>query len=175
MEILKKWNTILKNRILIIFVTLNSKPHHTLYAICMKSKSKYIEIGISAAVVICCIIAILLSGCKTQTIVVEKVQHDSIFIQNIRQDSIYLHDSIYVDRSKDTVLITKWHTDYRYKFVHDTTSIVRVDSIPYEVEIVKEVHKPNGWDRFCHCATISLLVALLLFVAYKLFKLYFRR
>lgn len=116
------------------------------------------------------------AGCKSvQPVIVEHVKHDSIYVQQIRQDSIYIHDSVFMDRSKDTVTIYKYHTDYRYRFLHDTVAVTKVDSIPYAVEVVKEVRKPNGWDKFCHWITAIAIVALLLFVAYKLIKLYLRR
>ena len=42
----------------------------------------------------------------------------------------------------DTVRIEKWHTKYVEKQVHDTVYQSKRDSIPYPVEVIKEVPRP---------------------------------
>lgn len=67
-----------------------------------------------------------------------EVKFDSIFVDRwhtIKEsgDTIFVHDSIYLEKIK-----------YRDKL----DSILVCDSIPYPVEIVKEVRKRNGYDVF---------------------------
>lgn len=67
---------------------------------------------------------------------VETVRTDSIYINQVRCDSIYRRDSIYIRDKGDTV----WVEKYKYLFVdklrHDTLYLSRTDSIrvPYPVE-----------------------------------------
>jgi hypothetical protein len=58
-----------------------------------------------------------------------------------------MYDSIYVDRSRDTLLIERWHTRYRDVIKYDSIYIEHVDSVavPYEVEKVVEVEKSLKW------------------------------
>lgn len=72
-----------------------------------------------------------------------------------RVDTTYVFDSIYIDRIRivkekaDTIYVTDWKTEYKYKYkdryVHDTTTIRE----PYPVEVIKEVEKElNWWQKF---------------------------
>lgn len=88
------------------------------------------------------LIVFLMSGtcftsCRSvQYVPVETVKKDSIYINKIQHDSIYRRDSVYVDRSGDTIYIYKDRYLYKYKNLTDTVYISRVDSInvPYPVE-----------------------------------------
>ena len=77
------------------------------------------------------------TSCRSvQYVPVETVKKDSIYINKIQNDSIYRRDSVYVDRSGDTIYIYKDRYLYKYKNLTDTVYISRVDSInvPYPVE-----------------------------------------
>lgn len=88
------------------------------------------------------LIVFLMSGtcftsCRSvQYVPVETVKKDSIYINKIQHDSIYRRDSVYIDRSGDTIYIYKDRYLYKYKNLTDTVYINRVDSInvPYPVE-----------------------------------------
>ena len=96
-----------------------------------------------------------LVGCRTIQQQTAVHNRDSVRIE-VRLDSIYVyeHDSIYRDRWKngDTVFVQveKWKTRYRDKLreVHDTIAVVKTDSIPYAVEVIKQVPVRNGYTRF---------------------------
>lgn len=93
-----------------------------------------------------CLLITLLCGCKTVRYVpVETVRIDSVYVDRWHRDSVYLHDSVYVNRySKgDTVFVDKVVTKYQYKdrWRYDTVSVVRVDS----VQVPVPVEKPLGW------------------------------
>ena len=82
----------------------------------------------------------LLGSCTTTKYVqVPVVHNDTTIITKHQRDSIWMHDSIMVSEKGDTVRIEKWHTKYVTKEVHDTLYQARVDSVPYPVEVVKEV------------------------------------
>ena len=88
------------------------------------------------------LIVFLMSGtcftsCRSvQYVPVETVKKDSIYINKIQHDSIYRRDSVYIDRSGDTIYIYKDRYLYKYKNLTDTVYVSRVDSInvPYMVE-----------------------------------------
>ena len=106
---------------------------------------------------------------------------DSIFITAIQRDSIYLHDSIYVRETGDTVY--KYVEKLRYKYVNSVDTlyrtIVRVDTAYVErtkVEIrekpmyiekqVKWYNKGFMWlGRIC-CLS-AILWAILLYIKRK--------
>lgn len=98
-------------------------------------------------------VSIILCGCKTRTVVmtVPEVRTDTVIITKSQRDSIWLHDSVHVSEKTegDTVWleVSKWHTKYVEKIVHDTTYIATHDTIPmpYPVEVIKEVEKDLNW------------------------------
>lgn len=88
----------------------------------------------------------LLGGCTTTRYVpVETVSYrDSVRLVE-RVDSIHVHDSVYIHQwhERDTTWVEKVtvHTRYRDRWRVDTILIHRRDSVPYPVEVSKEVIK----------------------------------
>ena len=106
----------------------------------------------------------MLSGCTTTKYVTVPEYHtDTLKITKYERDSIYVHDSTLIHDKGDTVLIEKWHTQWRDRIVHDTLYQSKTDSIPYPVEVIKEVPAELTWwqQARLHLANI-LLFALLL-------------
>lgn len=93
---------------------------------------------------------LLFTSCTTTKYVeVERVSHDTLKITKHQRDSIWLHDSVLVDKSGDTVKIEKWHTKYVEKQVHDTVYQSKTDSIPAPYPVEKIVEKQlSGWQNF---------------------------
>lgn len=83
---------------------------------------------------------VLLSGCsRVQYVPMQTVLKDSIVFHRIDIDSVVIKDSIFIDRTKDTVYkyVERWQEKY---IIHnDTTIIERVDSIPVEVKVEKQL------------------------------------
>lgn len=86
-----------------------------------------------------CLPVILLASaiCSCRSVPLEsRTVTDTVYINKFQHDSIYRHDSIYIRERGDTVFVEK----YRYLFVdklrHDTLYISHADSIrvPYPVE-----------------------------------------
>lgn len=80
-----------------------------------------------------------LTSCSPR--IVERIEvrerHDTLVVHQVQVDSVFRRDSVFVREKGDTVYVYREHVRDRYKFVHDTTRLVRVDSVA--VERVKEV------------------------------------
>ena len=114
-------------------------------------------------VILIALIVMLLCGCKsTEYVFVPQKQTDTLIVTNHQRDSIYLHDSTYVEVKGDTMKIVKWRTKYVEKLVHDTIYKSKVDSIPYPVPQPVEVPAKLTWwqQTRIHLANILLYVLL---------------
>lgn len=88
----------------------------------------------------------LCASCTTiKYVPVETTRMDSIYINKVERDSIYLQDSIYIKEKGDTIF------EYRYKYLFkeiekvDTFYVERTDTISTIVEVEKPLTK---WQRF---------------------------
>lgn len=101
-------------------------------------------------VIVIVFLAMAFTGCTTTKYVeVERVTHDTLKITKHQRDSIWLHDSVLVDKSGDTIKIEKWHTKYVEKQIHDTLYQSKTDSIPVPYTVEKLVEKQlSGWQNF---------------------------
>ena len=75
----------------------------------------------------------------------ERIVRDSVYIDRLKRDSIYQRDSIYIIVKGDTVFKYQYKYFYRDKLVRDTVAVVRLDSIPYPVEVSKYVERKLSW------------------------------
>jgi len=80
----------------------------------------------------------------TQTVTV--VQRDTIRLNTIRYDSVFIDRNRTVDRTRDTVYLTEKTVEYRYSLIRDTLHVIEKDSIPYPVAVPIEtdVLKADG-------------------------------
>ena len=116
-------------------------------------------------------LVLLLFGCKTheKIVTVEKVTHDTLWHEKTERDSIYLHDSIFVNQfaKGDTIFQIKdrWHTEYRDKYIHDTISIAKVDSVPVPYPVQIEVERQLTWLQklLMGLGSIAVIVLIVLF------------
>lgn len=115
-----------------------------------------------------CLFLILASCASTkhvETVAVETLHHDTLYINKEHYDSIYIDRASEIDRTRDTITITKTMTEYRFRFLRDTIRIAKRDSIPYEVIIteVKEVPRPrNLFDYISYVCTIVITTIIVL-------------
>ena len=96
-------------------------------------------------------------------------------VTELRVDSVYLS---HVEKQKgDTIHVRD--TIFKYRILHDTQVETKLeyvhDSIPYQVEVVKEVRKRNGYDRFTSWGFWILIVLVLIRVAWWVFKTFYLR
>ena len=129
----------------------------------------YTCLGLLVAVLLC---ALLGSCTTTKYVPVPEYHTDTVRIVQHHRDSIYLSDSIYVSDfvRDDTVYktIERWRTKYIERMSHDTLYQSKTDSIPYPVEVVKEVPaKLTPWQQFrIHLANILLYLILIVGIIY---------
>ena len=120
------------------------------------------------------LVACTLIGCATSkqaTQVVESSLRDTIYLNKVVYDSIYIDSWHHTYQKADTVVVEKTKLEYRYKMLRDTVFRARIDSVPVirEVEVVREVrHVP--W----YAKVLSVLgVLLLIIILFKIFR-YFK-
>ena len=101
----------------------------------------------------------------------ERVQTDTV--EKWCVDSIYTAHW-YIEKG-DTVW--KIDTIYQYKILREVETAYQYvrDSIPYEVEVVREVRKRNGYDKFVSWGFWLLFALLILRVAWWAVKKYYLR
>lgn len=93
--------------------------------------------------------------------------NDSLLPSRQQYDSIYIEHQRWIDYERDTVWVEEREVKYRYKYVHDTLSIVRQDTLIREVAQVREVEverripRPLRWYDYVAYASLLLLLVLL--------------
>ena len=120
------------------------------------------------------IVFFMLSSCRS-------VQHVVLpeRTEEAKSSSVLNTDTIYRDRERvvfikgDTIHITDSITIEKVRIRTRADTILRVDSVPYPVEVKVVEYKRSGYDRFCSISFWSIVVLFILFIAYKLvgFKL----
>lgn len=116
------------------------------------------------AYLVAVVLVLLLAGCKTKTIIEERIVPEVHYVDKVQvqRDSVYLHDSIYQTQylQGDTIVRYKYtqKTLFRDRVSHDT--IVKVDSIPFEVKTLVERTKTNyaGWWAFSGLLALILII-----------------
>lgn len=86
----------------------------------------------------------------------------------IQTDSIYLHDSVFVMQKGDTIYISK--TRYRDRIKASTDTIKQTDSVSYPVEVIKEIHRANAYERFTSWAFPLVALMVIAFIFFKIRK-----
>lgn len=95
--------------------------------------------------VLIAVLAVMCIGCKSvQYVPVETVRTDTCYVNKIRTDSVYVRDSVVVERGGDTIKVTAWRWRERYVVQRDTIYRSKKDSIavPYPVE-----RKLSRWEK----------------------------
>jgi hypothetical protein len=126
------------------------------------------------AIVFAVLLGWLLMGCTTTKYVpIPEYHNDTVRVTQYQRDSIYMHDSILVRQQGDTVTIDRWHTQYRDRWHTDTIYKSRVDSVPYKVEVVKDVPaKLSWWERLrLNVSNVLLGVAVLVIILFFIRRL----
>ena len=110
-------------------------------------------------------------SCSPRIIETIRYQRDTTYVQQVKVDSVYRRDSVFVREKGDTVFIYKERIRDRYVFRHDTLRLVKVDSVA--VERVKEVkvEKPlSAWKAAKIGAFWWLVAAVLLLLLWTFRK-----
>lgn len=100
-------------------------------------------------VVIMTIIVSCTSCSTSKPVVLERTYHDTVHINNLRLDSVYMHDSIYFESiiKGDTVYRTKEITRWRDRvsIKHDTIYTVRENKADISVPVERKL---SLWKQF---------------------------
>ena len=106
------------------------------------------------------------TGCKTKYVPIEYKTIE--YKDRLRVDSVYNRDTVNIYRKNDTVYLEsiKW----RERFSQDTLTYIKTDSIPFPVEIVKEINVLTKWQRIRLNALniLLMIVGVYLFIKIKL-------
>lgn len=89
------------------------------------------------------------TGCSSpRPVVLERTLHDTVHINNIRLDSVYMHDSIYFESivKGDTIYRTKEITRWRDRISikHDTVYAVRENETEVPVQVERKL---SLWEQ----------------------------
>ena len=120
------------------------------------------------------VVACTLIGCATSrptSQVVEASLRDTVYVNKVLFDSVYIDNWYYTYEKADTVVVEKTKLEYRYKVMRDTVFRAHTDSVPVirEVEVVREVrHVP--WYAKVLSVLGFLLLVLILFKVFLYFK-----
>ena len=96
------------------------------------------------------------------------------FVSQVKliHDSIYLRDSVFVEKKGDTIYQHKWRTQYRERLIHDTLIVTKADTLRIKEVANKEVVKSPSffqmWRAYIIGAVVMLLIAGCAFVAHKI-------
>ena len=108
----------------------------------------------------------LFTGCKTKTVLVPVDRIKIEYRDRLRVDSVYNRDTVNIYERGDTVYL---HTiKWRERFKFDTVSVVRVDSIPYPVEVVREVNRLTKWQRWRLNALNIIVLVIVAYIGIKI-------
>jgi hypothetical protein len=88
--------------------------------------------------------ALMASCTSVRYVPVECVKTDSIYINKLQVDSIYMQDSVYIKEKGDTIYMYKYKYLNRYKLLTDTMYICKTDTINNVVEVEKPLTK---WQK----------------------------
>lgn len=125
-------------------------------------------------IVIMVFAGLVLGGCKTKYVSVPEIHTEYItrVDTTVRRDSVYLKDSVYVERKGDTMYINK--TVYRDRFHHiykvKTDTIVKRDSVNVAYPVEKEMSRSERLFVAMGKFFAALVIALLFVIGVKLYK-----
>ena len=87
---------------------------------------------------------LFLCGCRTEYVPIESVRYDSVMIEKLMRDSVFVRDSVYLKEKGDTVYKYKDRFVYVYKNRVDTFFAEKIREI--EVPVLVE-RKLTWWER----------------------------
>lgn len=123
-------------------------------------------LGYAVALVLLAVV-LSLASCKTCQCVPETITRDSIRVE-YQRDSIYAHDSIYIDRyrANDTVYLTKERWSIRYRDVLHTDTCY-VDNKVVEVKTERYVPWFIRWSAIMFWCIVFVFIV---DIAWRIFK-----
>ena len=118
---------------------------------------------------------LLLGSCKVKEKIVEvpipQIKTEIKYIDKVKYDSIYLKDSVYIIQKGDTIYNNKVAYRYKYKYLKDTITINKADTIT-RLQKVTEIKVKNQLNVVQKVLMYIGLFSLLMFIIiiYRHFK-----
>ena len=104
---------------------------------------------------------LLLCGCRTEYVPVESVRYDSVMIEKLMRDSVFVRDSVYLKEKGDTVFKYKDRFVYVYKNRVDTFFAQKIS----EIEVPVPVERKLTWWEVVKMEWLDRIFAALVIVA----------
>jgi hypothetical protein len=139
----------------------------------MKNKESFVKGGCTAWVV--CLLAMMMTGCKTHERIVEVVRTDTLIVKDVQRDSVYVesmkHDSVYIHQKGDTMWVEKWHTEWRDRWrdreTHDTIYQSKTDTVRVKEVVAGKASTMTRWQKLrMTLGDIALIVMLFILLLY---------
>ena len=126
------------------------------------------KISIALKIILIALLLLIISGCKTKEVLVPTEKTVIEYRDQLRIDSVYNRDTLYLFTKNDTVYLQsiKW----RERFKVDTVRYEKVDSIPYFVEVVKEVNVLTKWQKIRLRLLNIIVIAIIIYVIIRIKK-----
>ena len=87
---------------------------------------------------------LLLCGCRTEYVPIESVLYDSVMIEKLMRDSVFVRDSVYLKEKGDTIYKYKDRFVYVYKNRVDTFFAEKIREIEVPVPVERKL---SWWER----------------------------
>lgn len=105
---------------------------------------------------------IFLCGCRTEYVPIESVRYDSVMVEKLMRDSVFVRDSVYLQEKGDTIYKYKDRFVYVYKNRVDTFFAEKIREIKVPVPVERkltwwEVVKMEWLDRIFAALVIVAL------------------
>jgi hypothetical protein len=91
-----------------------------------------------------CVLFLLLCGCRTEYVPIESVRYDSVMIEKLMCDSVFVRDSVYLKEKGDTIYKYKDRLVYVYKNRVDTFFAEKIREIEVPVPVERKL---TWWER----------------------------
>lgn len=91
-----------------------------------------------------CVLFLFLCGCRTEYVPIESVRYDSVMIEKLMRDSVFVRDSVYQKEKGDTVFKYKDRFVYVYKNRVDTFFAEKIREIEVPVPVERKL---SWWER----------------------------
>ena len=102
-----------------------------------------------------------LCGCRTEYVPVESVRYDSLMIEKLMRDSVFVRDSVYLKEKGDTIYKYKDRFVYVYKNRVDTFFAEKIR----EKEVPVPVERKLSWWEVVKMEWLDRIFAALIIVA----------
>lgn len=87
---------------------------------------------------------LLMCSCRTEYVPIEVVRTDSLMIEKLMKDSVFVRDSVYLKEKGDTIYLYKDKYVYVLKDVADTVYMEKVREVEVPVPVERKL---TWWER----------------------------